>query len=151
MGDITSISWTDHTFNPWWGCTKIEGPGESGSACDHCYAASTAKRYGHDIWGKDADRRFLSDANWKKPLRWERQAIEDGHPHLVFCASMWIIIGGESGSGWRPLNLTTVRQIRDDCAEAGVPFFFKQDSGQRPGTPGPPDLAIQQFPAQALR
>lgn len=262
MGEVTTISWTDHTFNPWWGCTKIEGPGDSGSACDHCYAERDSKRYGFQVWGKDAERRFLSDHHWRQPLRWERQAIEDGRPHLVFCASMcdvfehrvpddlgasrqrlwelieqtphliwqlltkrpewirmmvprpwlepggwpehvwagttiedeqrarirlprllrvpapvrfisgepllgdialwpwlstpeqrpeWIIVGGESGAGWRPLDLDVARRVRDDCAEAGVPFFFKQTSGYRSGTPGPPDLAIRQFPAQARR
>lgn len=88
MADTTTIGWTDHTHNPWWGCTKIEAPGDEPSACDNCYAATLANRYGHNVWGKDADRRALSDANWRKPLQWERQAVEDGHPHLVFCASM---------------------------------------------------------------
>lgn len=88
MGETTAISWTDSTWNPWWGCTKIEAPNGEGSACDNCYAASTAKRYGHDIWGKDADRRELSDDNWRKPLKWDREAAEAGRPRLVFCASM---------------------------------------------------------------
>lgn len=88
MGETTTIGWTDHTFNAWWGCTKIEGPGPEGSACDNCYAAALAHRYGHEVWGKDAPRRSLSDANWRKPLRWNRLAAEDARPHLVFCASM---------------------------------------------------------------
>lgn len=38
----------------------------------------------------------------------------------------WIIVGGESGSGARPMHPDWARSIRDQCAEAGVAFFFKQ-------------------------
>ena len=38
----------------------------------------------------------------------------------------WVIVGGESGLGARPMHPDWARKIRDDCAEAGVPFFFKQ-------------------------
>lgn len=48
----------------------------------------------------------------------------------------WVIVGGESGPGFRPLNLDWVRQIRDRCVARGVPFFFKQHSGYRPGSMG---------------
>jgi protein gp37 len=38
----------------------------------------------------------------------------------------WIIVGGESGPGARPMHPDWARSIRDQCAAAGVPFFFKQ-------------------------
>ena len=38
----------------------------------------------------------------------------------------WIICGGESGSGARPMHPDWVQSVRDQCQEAGVPFFFKQ-------------------------
>lgn len=38
----------------------------------------------------------------------------------------WVIAGGESGPGARPMHPDWARQLRDQCAEAGVPFFFKQ-------------------------
>lgn len=38
----------------------------------------------------------------------------------------WVIVGGESGHGARPMNAAWARSIRDQCASAGVPFFFKQ-------------------------
>lgn len=38
----------------------------------------------------------------------------------------WVIVGGESGPGARPMHPGWVRSIRDQCATAGVPFFFKQ-------------------------
>jgi protein gp37 len=41
----------------------------------------------------------------------------------------WVIAGGESGHGARPMQSAWVESIRDQCAEAGVPFFFKQWGG----------------------
>lgn len=38
----------------------------------------------------------------------------------------WVIAGGESGPGARPMHPSWVRSIRDQCSSAGVPFFFKQ-------------------------
>ncbi|TWO69172.1 phage Gp37/Gp68 family protein [Caenimonas sedimenti] len=82
MAENSTIEWTHHTFNPWWGCTKVS-PG-----CDHCYADNMARRYGHNVWGHDAPRRFLSDANWDKPLIWNNEAAAEGARKRVFCASM---------------------------------------------------------------
>ena len=42
----------------------------------------------------------------------------------------WVIVGGESGHRARPMKEEWVVRIRDDCAEAGVPFFFKQWGGR---------------------
>ena len=38
---------------------------------------------------------------------------------------IWVIVGGESGPGTRPVNPKWVTEIRDQCVRAGVPFFFK--------------------------
>ncbi len=43
----------------------------------------------------------------------------------------WVIVGGESGPGARPMDLSWVREIRDQCLRDGVPFFFKQWGGVR--------------------
>lgn len=266
MGERTGIDWTDHTFNPWWGCTKIEGPNGTGSACDNCYAERGAKRRGHHVWGKDAPRRLLSDSYWGEPLKWERKAAA-GEPgpntgrldHLVFCASYadvfearddldehrarlwkligetphltwllltkrpeqipvrvperwmlggsnwpanvwvgttvedqaradlriprlarisapvrflscepllgsidlirhveyvdWVIAGGESGPGHRPLELEHARSLRQQCAAWDVPFFFKQVGGQFPKSGGDEldGERIKQFPEGARR
>jgi protein gp37 len=48
----------------------------------------------------------------------------------------WVIVGGESGPGARPLNPAWVREIRDQCVRADVPFFFKQWGGVRKGRHG---------------
>lgn len=242
MGEQTAIKWTDSTFNPWWGCTNVS-PG-----CDHCYAETLAKRTGHDVWGKLTARRFFGDKHWAEPLKWNRQAEQEGVRQRVFCASMadvfeahpdlpphrtrlfelieqtpwldwqlltkrpdnaptmasawmdnwpshvwigttvedqrranlrvprllripaavrflscepllgpvtfrwaswvslsrehstgyldglkgigWVIVGGESGPKHRPLDLENARVIRDECASAAVPFFFKQVGGR---------------------
>lgn len=41
----------------------------------------------------------------------------------------WVIVGGESGPGARPMQPAWVREIRDNCVKHGVPFFFKQWGG----------------------
>lgn len=41
----------------------------------------------------------------------------------------WVIVGGESGPGARPMDPDWVKSVRDHCLEAGVPFFFKQWGG----------------------
>jgi protein gp37 len=43
----------------------------------------------------------------------------------------WVIAGGESGPGARPMRADWVRSIRDQCRSAGLPFFFKQWGGVR--------------------
>jgi protein gp37 len=82
MAEKTGITWTDHTFNPWWGCVEVS-PG-----CDNCYARTDAHRYGHEVWGKDAGRRFFGEKHWNEPRKWNKQALAEGRRHRVFCASM---------------------------------------------------------------
>jgi protein gp37 len=48
----------------------------------------------------------------------------------------WVIVGGESGHGARAMHVDWVRNIRDQCAAANVPFFFKQWGGVRKGKAG---------------
>lgn len=48
----------------------------------------------------------------------------------------WVIVGGESGPGHRPMQIDSVREIRDQCLESQVPFFFKQWGGIRPKSGG---------------
>jgi len=82
MAQDSRIEWTDHTFNPWWGCTKVS------PACDNCYAEAWAKRTGHSVWGAKTPRRFLSDFYWLQPIRWNKVAAKHGRRERVFCASM---------------------------------------------------------------
>lgn len=83
MAENSKIEWTDHTFNPWIGCTKVS------PACDHCYAEALDKRWnGGERWGPHAIRTRTSAANWKKPLQWDRKAEQLGVRYRVFCASL---------------------------------------------------------------
>lgn len=92
MGKNSAIAWTDHTFNPWVGCTKVS-PG-----CKHCYAEALAKRspalvHGRPqvslpVWGDEAPRRVTSADYWKQPLRWDKAAAKAGKRSRVFCASL---------------------------------------------------------------
>lgn len=48
----------------------------------------------------------------------------------------WVIAGGESGPGHRPMQVSWARAVRDECVKAGVPFFFKQWGGRTPKVSG---------------
>lgn len=82
MAETTGIDWTDHTFNPWWGCTKVS------EDCWGCYAERDSKRYGFDLWGPSKPRRTFTDKHWQQPEKWNAQAVSEGRKHRVFCASM---------------------------------------------------------------
>lgn len=98
MATHSSIEWTDHTFNPWTGCTKIS-PG-----CDNCYAEAWSKRSGHVIWGKNPRKR-TTDAYWKGPIIWQRKAslfhTEHGRRQRVFCASLADVFDNKVDRIWR--------------------------------------------------
>lgn len=246
--ESSKIEWTDHTFNPWWGCMKVS------TGCKNCYAEKLDNRWKGGHWGPGSARKSMSDEYWRQPLKWNNAAATAGQPAKVFCASMadvfeghpdtlphlrrlfrlieqtphliwqlltkrpenimdlipgywlthngmpdnlwigtsvenqeaadqriphllkvpakvrflscepllgpivlrrkaegsseivqmalmghldeytrpvergidWVIAGGESGPGARPMHPDWVRSIRDQCTAAGVPFFFKQ-------------------------
>jgi protein gp37 len=85
MGANTGIAWTDYTFNPWIGCSRVS------PACAHCYAATLANtRMKLDVWdGKERKPRHITAAStWKQPLAWNRKAEREGRRYRVFCASM---------------------------------------------------------------
>ena len=50
-------------------------------------------------------------------------------PDLDLSGIDWVIVGGESGPGARPMDAHWVREIRDNCVDNEVPFFFKQWGG----------------------
>lgn len=231
MADDTIIAWTDHTFNPWMGCTKVS------AGCANCYAETLSKnRMGLDIWGANAPRQ-ITKTPWDNVRTWEREAgrglsgLLDNGRHLVFTGSMmdyaedrpdlveprarmwqtirecphlwfqlltkrpenivgflpedwgqgydnvwlgtsiedmrvadradhlriipasvrfisyepalgslndldltgidWVIFGGESGSGYREMDVQWARDMRGKCEEAGIAFFFKQSAATR--------------------
>ena len=229
----SKIEWTDHTFNPWIGCTKVN------ALCEHCYAETMMdKRYKRVQWGPGGTRSRTGRPNWRKPVAWNRDAKADNVRRRVFCASLadvyedrdelkpwrkelfglidqtqnlnwltltkrpenigrmwaevadvavsnlsrrenvwlgtsvgtqatadkgiplltewrhlapilflsvepllgpidrlqlegidWVIVGGESGPGARPMKEEWVLSIQDQCQQANVAFFFKQWGG----------------------
>ncbi len=71
-----------------------------------------------DLRRTDAHIKFLSLEPLLGPL-----------PQLNLTGIDWVIVGGESGPGARPIAQSWVIDIRDQCVRAGVPFFFKQWGG----------------------
>ena len=226
MGDNTPIEWTDATWNPATGCTKIA------RGCDNCYAARLTERFrgtpGHpfesgfdltlrperlsqplswkrprrifvnsisDLFHKDVplwfiDRVFetMESANWHvyqvltKRSSLMRNYLQRRYPegtaprhiwcgvsvedraatvrirhlrdapvpmrflsiepllgplgHLNLDGISWVIVGGESGPGARPMKEEWVLRVRDLCEHRNIAFFFKQWGGPRPKSGG---------------
>jgi protein gp37 len=130
MAETSGIEWTDSTFNPWMGCTKVS-PG-----CDNCYAAvSTPARTLGIGWGPGKPRWRSSASTWRLPLRWNAKpfyqchacgwrtdtpavagtSLTDGLPSCpscdsldvrparrrVFCASLADVFDNEVPTEWR--------------------------------------------------
>lgn len=215
MADHSSIEWTDATWNPVTGCTKIS------QGCKFCYAERMARRLkamGQSRY-RNGFRLTLQPSALELPLCWRKprrifvnsmsdlfhQEVPDDYIHRVFDVMLraswhsfqlltkrghrlrllssrlpwpenvwigvsiestahlqrlhelssvpsavrflslepllgplprlplseidWVIVGGESGPGARPISLAWVRDIREQCLAANVPFFFKQWGG----------------------
>jgi protein gp37 len=234
MAEQTAVSITQHTWNPWRGCTRIS-PG-----CRNCYMFRQQERYGND------PSQVVRTKTWGEPLRWQKKAAAAGRTDLVFTCSWsdwfhedadgwraeawdvvrrcpnltfqvltkrperiaahlpadwgagypnvwlgvsverddycwradllravpaqtrwvcaepllgplpglslegihWLVVGGESGPGWRPMELEWARQLRARCRAAGVAFYFKQANGAYPGMGARLDgEVIQEMPA----
>lgn len=215
MADTSHIEWTDATWNPVTGCTKIS-PG-----CKNCYAERLAHRlqlmgqpnyrngfkvtlHPHmldlplrwkaprrvfvnsmsDLFHEDVSTHYVKQvfdvmdrARWHQfqvltkrsnrlrqltaelpwpPNVWQGVSIEserylnriddlrhsgaavkflslepllEALPSLDLRGIDWVIVGGESGPGARPINKSWVIGIREKCKRAGVAFFFKQWGG----------------------
>lgn len=92
MTENTKIEWATHTWNPWYGCSKVS------PACDHCYAEVWAKRGGRVEWG-GARRRATSTA--LLPYRWDALASIRAAPTTVFCLSLGDIWDKDVPPEWR--------------------------------------------------
>ncbi len=222
MGANTAIEWTDTTWNPLTGCTKIS-PG-----CKHCYAERMSLRlqsmgqpnyangfkltlHEHmldqplswrkprtvfvnsmsDLFHRDVPTEFIQrvfavmrrasqhrfqvltkrskrvadlsgEIDWPENV-WMGVSVENADytfridhlrqtgaavkflsvepllgplPDLNLTGIDWVIVGGESGPGARPMTSEWVTDIRDQCVAAEVPFFFKQWGGVNKGRTG---------------
>lgn len=83
MADLSKIQWTDSTYNPWHGCTKVS-PG-----CDYCYMMRDKQKYGQD--GTMIQR---SKTKFLEPLKWKE-------PRKIFMSS-WTDFFIKDADDWRP-------------------------------------------------
>jgi protein gp37 len=214
MGRTSSIEWTEATWNPWHGCSRVS-PG-----CAHCYMYRDKRRYGQDpslvvrsrtmfdaptkwkqgrmvftcswsdffisdadAWRKEAwevirqtpqhtyqiltkrpDRIVdCLPAGWPFPNVWLGVSVENPRfygriealrnvsasirflsleplltrlPLLPLNGVSWVVVGGESGPGCRPIKADWIREIRDQCERAHAAFFFKQWGGPQKSRTG---------------
>lgn len=101
----SNIAWTDHTHNIWIGCTKVS------EGCKFCYAEKWDQRMkGGKSWGPGAPRIPLSDAYWRKPLAWQKQALVSGERPRVFCSSLADVFDHEGLPDQRKRLWETVKQ-----------------------------------------
>jgi protein gp37 len=82
MAENSGIAWTNHTFNPWWGCVKTS------AGCKFCYAEKQISIFSENFWGENSNRKFFFDRHWKDPEKWNRAAKKAGRIDRVFCGSM---------------------------------------------------------------
>ncbi len=132
MAEQTGISWTDATFNPWWGCWPVS-PG-----CALCYADREASRHGYsDLWQKQGPRRTFGEKHWNEPRPGEESPASA--PGLVpLCP------GPVSGRG-RPVPLQAVGGVGASGRwTVGLPRWSengwapprRSDLGRVPAVPG---------------
>jgi len=104
MGWNTKIEWTDHTWNPWYGCPD---DGRRSAACDHCYARSWAKRCG--IVDFDQEIKRASRATFNAPLN--RRKYKSGD--RVFVCSLSDVCHGDVADEWVMEMWNIVRKRSD--------------------------------------
>lgn len=109
MSEETVIAWTDHTFNPWMGCTKVS------AGCAHCYAETLTKnRMGLSLWGPGSARQVTSPNNWAKVRAWNKAAAKIGESQRVFCASLCDVFEDHpTANATRPRLWDLIRECRD--------------------------------------
>lgn len=144
MGKTTEISWCDHTFNCWIGCSRVS------DGCKFCYAETLDKnRFSRTLgdgtaeapvshWGKGAPRHRTSEANWREPLKWNREAEKTGTRPRVFCASLADVFDAEAPDEWRVDLMLLINNtphldwlLLTKRPENVLPFFERCDYGRR--------------------
>ncbi|ARK42601.1 phage Gp37/Gp68 family protein [Burkholderia pseudomallei] len=100
MSENSKIEWTDHTFNPFIGCTKVS-PG-----CDNCYAEHLMDTRMHKVvWGPHGERVRTAASTWRQPIRWNARHAEffaaHGRRQRVFCASLADVFDNAVDPAWR--------------------------------------------------
>ena len=84
-------------------------------------------------------------------IPWARGQAHGGRDYSPMLPMLdWVVVGGESGSDYRPMDMEHARSLIAQCAAAGVATFVKQDNGPRPGLKGrftTEEWALKEFPA----
>ena len=106
MAKNSTIEWTDNTFNPWIGCSKVS------EGCENCYAEAgdNFRHWTPMGWGPGKPRHRTSAENWKEPLKWNRAAAAAGIRTRVFCASLADVFDQEVDPSWRADLWDLIRQ-----------------------------------------
>lgn len=91
-----------------------------------------------DLRQTPAAKRFISGEPLLGPVRLNHLLHCNGCPgcYTLDCGDPgldWVIVGGESGTNSRPMHPDWARSLRDQCASARIPFFFKQWGEWTPG------------------
>jgi protein gp37 len=96
VADQTAIEWTDSTFAPWFGCTKVD------LEFDNCYAEYwTVFRFHKAGWGPHADRVRSAASTWEQALAWQRQAAKTGTRRQIFCSQLSDVFDNQAPDEWR--------------------------------------------------
>jgi protein gp37 len=107
MAEKSGINWTDASFAPWLGCTRIS------PACDRCYAAAIDKRAGRDLWAPGAERKRTSRDYWRQPLKWQAEAARTGIRRRVFSSHLSDLFDNRAHEAWRADFWELVRDTPD--------------------------------------
>lgn len=83
---VTKIEWTDYTWNPWRGCSRVS------DGCRFCFADAQSKRSPDvlGIWGPPGTGRRVvaAESYWRLPHQWDAKAGKEGVRRRVFCGSL---------------------------------------------------------------
>jgi protein gp37 len=104
------------------------------------YEETSDGRWPHNVWAgitaenqETYDDRVRSLVKTPAVIRWASLEPLLGPISLRATGRLhpsWVVVGGETGPGARPMDLDWARALRDECAESGIPFFFKQLGGR---------------------
>jgi protein gp37 len=123
MAETSGISWTDATFNPWRGCTKVS------PECDRCYAETMSGRNPSvlGIWGNEGTRVVAAESYWRTPLKWNAKAEREGKRLRVFCASLADVFeewpGQMTDTNGKPLWIKNGKDFVDADEDRGAGAF----------------------------
>lgn len=116
MAENSKISWTNHTWNGWIGCSRVS------EACRFCYAEELMDtRFGRVKWGPGQERSRTSEANWKKPLAWNRKTAKE-HRAWLDRLKRWAKRRSCPATYPVPLTFCAADEVSGACGRCGDSF-----------------------------